>query len=41
LEAAALHEVPICLVLPMRSDFIGDCGHFERFAETINVRQLD
>ena len=36
LEAAAQKEVPIYVVLTMRSDFIGECGQFEGLAETVN-----
>jgi WD40 repeat protein/tetratricopeptide (TPR) repeat protein len=36
LEAAAQNEVPIYLVLTMRSDFIGECGQFEGLAEMVN-----
>ena len=36
LEAAAQTEVPIYVVLTMRSDFIGDCGQFEGLAEMVN-----
>jgi WD40 repeat protein len=36
LEAAAQREVPIYVVLTMRSDFIGECGQFEGLAETVN-----
>jgi WD40 repeat protein/regulator of sirC expression with transglutaminase-like and TPR domain len=36
LEAVAQTDVPIYIVLTMRSDFIGDCGQFERLAETVN-----
>jgi WD40 repeat protein len=36
LEAAAQNEVPIYVVLTMRSDFIGECGQFEGLAEMVN-----
>jgi WD40 repeat protein len=36
LEAAAQKEVPIYVVLTMRSDFIGECGQFEGLAEMVN-----
>jgi WD40 repeat protein/tetratricopeptide (TPR) repeat protein len=36
LEAAAQTEVPIYVVLTMRSDFIGECGQFEGLAEMVN-----
>src|SRR5215471_872805 len=36
LEAAAQREVPIYVVLTMRSDFIGECGQFEGLAEMVN-----
>lgn len=36
LEACAQSEVPIYVVLTMRSDFIGDCSKFEKLAEAIN-----
>jgi len=36
LEAAVQKEVPIYIVLTMRSDFIGECGQFEGLAETVN-----
>ena len=36
LEAVAQSEVPIYVVLTMRSDFIGECGHFEGLAEMVN-----
>lgn len=36
LEAAAQKEVPIYIVLTMRSDFIGECGQFEGLAEMVN-----
>ena len=36
LEAVAQTEVPIYVVLTMRSDFIGECGQFEGLAEMVN-----
>jgi tetratricopeptide (TPR) repeat protein len=36
LEAAAQKDVPIYVVLTMRSDFIGECGQFEGLAEMVN-----
>ena len=36
LEAVAQSEVPIYVVLTMRSDFIGECGQFEGLAEMVN-----
>src|SRR6516165_9397366 len=36
LEAAVQKEVPIYVVLTMRSDFIGECGQFEGLAEAVN-----
>ena len=36
LEAVAHKEVPIYVVLTMRSDFIGECGQFEGLAEMVN-----
>jgi WD40 repeat protein len=36
LEATAQKEVPIYMVLTMRSDFIGECGQFEGLAERVN-----
>ena len=36
LEAASQKEVPIYVVLTMRSDFIGECGQFEGLAERVN-----
>ncbi|MFN0056573.1 MAG: hypothetical protein ACKV0T_30875, partial [Planctomycetales bacterium] len=36
LEATAQKEVPIYVVLTMRSDFIGECGQFEGLAEMVN-----
>ena len=36
LEAAAQKEVPIYVVLTMRSDFIGECEQFEGLAEMVN-----
>lgn len=36
LEAVAQKDVPIYIVLTMRSDFIGECGQFEGLAEMVN-----
>jgi WD40 repeat protein/tetratricopeptide (TPR) repeat protein len=36
LEATAQKEVPVYVVLTMRSDFIGECGQFEGLAEMVN-----
>ena len=36
LQAAAQKDVPIYIVLTMRSDFIGDCAQFENLAEAVN-----
>ncbi|MGA2256354.1 MAG: AAA family ATPase [Thermoguttaceae bacterium] len=36
LEAVAQSDVPIYVVLTMRSDFIGDCSQFEGLAEMVN-----
>jgi serine/threonine protein kinase len=36
LEAVAQKEVPIFVVLTMRSDFIGECSQFEGLAERVN-----
>ena len=36
LEAVSQSEVPIYVVLTMRSDFIGDCGQFESLAEVVS-----
>jgi WD40 repeat protein/tetratricopeptide (TPR) repeat protein len=36
LEAAVQKQVPIYIVLTMRSDFIGECGQFEGLAEMVN-----
>ena len=36
LHSAAQKEVPIYIVLTMRSDFIGDCAQFEELAEAVN-----
>jgi hypothetical protein len=36
LEAVTQKEVPIYVVLTMRSDFIGECGQFEGLAEMVN-----
>ena len=39
LEAAAQSEVPIYVVLTMRSDFLGDCALFQGLPEAINEGQ--
>lgn len=39
LEARAQANVPIYIVLTMRSDFLGDCAQFPGLAETINEGQ--
>lgn len=36
LQAATQKDVPIYVVLTMRSDFIGDCAQFEHLAEAVN-----
>jgi WD40 repeat protein/tetratricopeptide (TPR) repeat protein len=36
LEAVRQKDVPIYVVLTMRSDFIGECGQFEGLAEMVN-----
>jgi WD40 repeat protein len=36
LESVAQSEVPIYVVLTMRSDFIGECGQFEGLAEIVS-----
>lgn len=36
LQATVQAEVPIYIVLTMRSDFIGDCAQFEDLAEAVN-----
>lgn len=36
LEAVAQTDVPIYVVLTMRSDFIGECGQFDGLAEMVN-----
>lgn len=36
LHAASQKELPIYIVLTMRSDFIGDCAQFEELAEAVN-----
>ncbi len=36
LESVLQKEVPIYIVLTMRSDFIGECGQFEGLAEMVN-----
>ena len=40
LEAAAQREVPIHVVLTMRSDFLGDCAQFSGLPEAINESQF-
>lgn len=37
LEATAQHDLPIYVVLTMRSDFIGDCMAFPRLPEAVNA----
>ncbi|MEA2415462.1 MAG: hypothetical protein QOI58_2119 [Thermoanaerobaculia bacterium] len=39
LEAAKQHEIPIYVVITMRSDFIGDCMEYPGLAEAINAGQ--
>ena len=39
LEASAQTEVPIYVVMTMRSDFLGDCTQFNGLAEAINAGQ--
>ena len=39
LEAARQHEIPIYVILTMRSDFLGDCARFRGLPETINDGQ--
>ncbi|WP_263383611.1 nSTAND1 domain-containing NTPase [Granulicella arctica] len=39
LEAAALREFPIYIVLTMRSDFLGECSQFDGLPEAINAGQ--
>lgn len=39
LEAAAQRELPIFVVLTMRSDFLGDCAQFHGLPEAINEGQ--
>ena len=39
IEASAQAEVPIYVVLTMRSDFLGDCSQFAGLPETINQGQ--
>ncbi|HEY6138006.1 MAG TPA: tetratricopeptide repeat protein [Thermoanaerobaculia bacterium] len=39
LEAAKQHEIPIYVVITMRSDFIGDCMEYPGLAEAINDGQ--
>ena len=40
LEAARQNDVPIYVVLTMRSEFIGHCTEFPRLAETVNDGQF-
>jgi hypothetical protein len=40
LEAVGQKEVPIYVVLTMRSDFIGECGQFEGLAEMVNCGEF-
>jgi uncharacterized RDD family membrane protein YckC len=39
LESASQREYPIYVVLTMRSDFLGDCSHFEGLPEALNESQ--
>ena len=39
LEATSQHELPVYIVLTMRSDFIGDCAQFQGLPEAINDGQ--
>ena len=39
LEASAQAEVPVYVVMTMRSDFLGDCTQFNGLAEAINAGQ--
>ena len=39
LEAARQHEVPLYIVLTMRSDYLGDCAQFRDLPEAINDGQ--
>ena len=39
LEARAQADVPIHVVLTMRSDFLGDCAQFQGLPEAINDGQ--
>lgn len=39
LEAAKNHEVPVYVVLTMRSDFLGECAQFRNLPEAINDSQ--
>ena len=36
LEATAQSELPIYIIITMRSDFLGDCSRFPRLADTVN-----
>jgi len=40
LAAAQQRELPIYVVITMRSDYLGDCGRFEGLAEAINRGQF-
>ncbi len=40
LQTAAQKDVPIYIVLTMRSDFIGDCAQFEGLAEAVNAGEF-
>ncbi|HKH49977.1 MAG TPA: hypothetical protein VKM72_35430 [Thermoanaerobaculia bacterium] len=39
LEATAQHEIPIYVVLTMRSDYLGDCARFHDLPERLNDSQ--
>ncbi len=39
LEASAQREIPIYIIITMRSDFLGDCSHFTGLPEAINNGQ--
>ena len=39
LEASRQQEIPIYVVLTMRSDYLGDCSHFWDLPEAINESQ--
>ena len=36
LEATAQSDLPIYIIITMRSDFLGDCSRFPRLADTVN-----